>query len=207
MWLRFSYQRRALPWFDLKCWKSDNSFHLQQNCCSSVIFILSQDTSKFWQQPPVVRLHYFGFQATSQYGILVQSLGNTVMIWSATFNESPRSCHNIFLHEWWRKYRLDQRRTNNDESRRLTNTISDDQVELSRCRTKHKELQRHTTTYRTEMLAMYNEKARIKTQKKFISNGWKTHGNESARPRTMQNEAKKEMKRHHKGRCLSPVFA
>ena len=68
------------------------------------------------------------------------------------------------------KYCLDRSVTNKDESQRLTNTISygmprcrDDP---SQCRWKDDELQRYTTSYKMELLAMYNCAVLIKNQRK-----------------------------------------
>ena len=49
-------------------------------------------------------------------------------------------------------------------------------------------MQRHTTTYKSELLARYNDVVQIKT-KEVDYNGCITNGKESARPR-MQNDAK-----------------
>ena len=61
--------------------------------------------------------------------------------------------------------------TNRNELQTLTDTIRMRwrdvvayQVVLSRCRTKHNKSQRHTTTYQTELLAVYNDAVRIKTE-------------------------------------------
>ena len=55
--------------------------------------------------------------------------------------------------------------------------VAANQVELSRYRTKYNELQRHTTAYNTELLAMLNDAVRIQTEDmQRMHNAWQRIG-------------------------------
>ena len=80
----------------------------------------------FWCQFWVNQMTLIRCDSLGRHG----SLGHTVTIFAANYNELPRFCRKEFRHEWWRKMSLGYaylfRETNRGESQRLTNTISDE---------------------------------------------------------------------------------
>ena len=136
-----------------------------------------------WSQGAVavIQQGYFWFHELISLALVLAEVTLSQIFRQTTVNRCNDVTMNFFMDDV-RKYHLDRWGMNNDKSQQLTYTISDEMLQYRRepSRTMvYDELQSHTTTYKAELLGMYNDAVWIKM-----------HGNELAQPTMMQNDAK-----------------